>query len=58
MSKKTPPIDSPVFTIKLQKSLAERQRLLETDDVVSRLQQELQLLKREMPRTIGPFSLN
>lgn len=36
----------------------ERQRLLETDDVVSRLQQELTLLKREMPRTIGPFSLN
>lgn len=36
----------------------ERQRLLETDDVTSRLQQELTLLKREMPRTIGPFSLN
>lgn len=36
----------------------ERQRLLETDDLVSRLQQELTLLKREMPRTIGPFSLN
>ena len=36
----------------------ERQRLLETDDVASRLQQELALLKREMPRTIGPFSLN
>lgn len=36
----------------------ERQRLLETDDVASRLQQELILLKREMPRTIGPFSLN
>lgn len=36
----------------------ERQRLLETDDVVSRLQQELVLLKREMPKTIGPFSLN
>jgi Lon protease-like protein len=36
----------------------ERQRLLETDDVASRLQQELTLLKREMPRTIGPFSLN
>jgi Lon protease-like protein len=36
----------------------ERQRLLETDDVSARLQQELALLKREMPRTIGPFSLN
>jgi Lon protease-like protein len=36
----------------------ERQRLLETDDVSSRLQQELALLKREMPKTIGPFSLN
>jgi Lon protease-like protein len=36
----------------------ERQRLLETDDVVKRLQQELALLKREMPKTIGPFSLN
>jgi Lon protease-like protein len=36
----------------------ERQRLLETDDVTQRLKQELALLKREMPRTIGPFSLN
>jgi Lon protease-like protein len=36
----------------------ERQRLLETDDVSARLQQELALLKREMPKTIGPFSLN
>lgn len=36
----------------------ERQRLLETDDVTSRLKQELDLLKREMPKTIGPFSLN
>lgn len=36
----------------------ERQRLLETDDVAIRLEQELALLKREMPRTIGPFSLN
>jgi uncharacterized protein len=36
----------------------ERQRLLEIDDVSKRLQQELVLLKREMPRTIGPFSLN
>jgi Lon protease-like protein len=36
----------------------ERQRLLEMDDVTQRLQQELALLKREMPRTIGPFSLN
>jgi hypothetical protein len=36
----------------------ERQRLLEIDDVSQRLRQELALLKREMPRTIGPFSLN
>jgi Lon protease-like protein len=36
----------------------ERQKLLETDDVQRRLQQELALLKREMPKTIGPFSLN
>jgi uncharacterized protein len=36
----------------------ERQRLLDTDDVASRLKQELVLLKREMPKTIGPFSLN
>jgi Lon protease-like protein len=36
----------------------ERQRLLEIDDVAGRLQQELALLKREMPKTIGPFSLN
>ncbi len=36
----------------------ERQKLLETDDIGARLQQELVLLKREMPRTIGPFSLN
>jgi hypothetical protein len=36
----------------------ERQRLLEIDDVGQRLQVELTLLKREMPRTIGPFSLN
>ena len=36
----------------------ERQRLLELDDVTARLEQELELLKREMPRTIGPFSLN
>ena len=36
----------------------ERQALLETDDVASRLRQELELLKRDMPKTIGPFSLN
>ncbi len=36
----------------------ERQKLLEIDDVAQRLRQELALLKREMPRTIGPFSLN
>jgi Lon protease-like protein len=36
----------------------ERQRLLETDDVANRLERELVLLKREMPKTIGPFSLN
>jgi Lon protease-like protein len=36
----------------------ERQRLLEMDDVSARLEEELALLEREMPRTIGPFSLN
>lgn len=36
----------------------ERQRLLEMDEVSARLQQELVLLKRELPKTIGPFSLN
>ncbi len=36
----------------------ERQKLLEIDDVGQRLRQELALLKREMPRSIGPFSLN
>ena len=36
----------------------ERQRLLEVDDVAVRLERELEILKREMPRTIGPFSLN
>jgi Lon protease-like protein len=39
----------------------ERQHLLEIDDVAGRLQQELNLLKREnrpAPGTIGPFSIN
>jgi Lon protease-like protein len=39
----------------------ERQQLLELDDVASRLQQELTLLRREnrpASRTIGPFSVN
>jgi uncharacterized protein len=36
----------------------ERQKLLEMDDVATRLREELVLLQREMPRTIGPFSLN
>jgi Lon protease-like protein len=39
----------------------ERQHLLELDDVASRLQQELSLLKREnrpAPSSIGPFSIN
>jgi Lon protease-like protein len=39
----------------------ERQQLLELDDVASRLQQELSLLKREnrpAQSTIGPFSIN
>src|SRR5205823_1157783 len=42
----------------IQVSPAEQQRLLEIDDVGLRLRQELEMLKREMPRTIGPFSLN
>jgi Lon protease-like protein len=39
----------------------ERQHLLEMEDVTSRLQQELALLKREnrpAAKTIGPFSIN
>jgi ATP-dependent Lon protease len=39
----------------------ERQQLLEMDDVASRLQTELELLRREnraAPGTIGPFSVN
>ncbi len=39
----------------------ERQQLLELDDVASRLQQELTLLRREnrpAAKTIGPFSIN
>lgn len=39
----------------------ERQRLLELDDVTARLENELELLKREnrpAPKTIGPFSVN
>src|SRR5438132_4191242 len=39
----------------------ERQHLLELDDVASRLQEELALLRREnrpAPSTIGPFSVN
>jgi Lon protease-like protein len=39
----------------------ESQRLLECDEVAARLEQELELLKREnrpAPKTIGPFSIN
>lgn len=39
----------------------ERQRLLELDEVTSRLQKELEFLKREnrpAAKTIGPFSIN
>ncbi|MBV9131494.1 MAG: LON peptidase substrate-binding domain-containing protein, partial [Chloroflexi bacterium] len=36
----------------------ERQKLLELDDAAARLRAELALLEREMPKTIGPFSLN
>jgi ATP-dependent Lon protease len=39
----------------------ERQQLLELDDIAGRLQQELNLLRREnraAARTIGPFSVN
>jgi Lon protease-like protein len=39
----------------------ERQHLLELDDVSTRLQEELSLLRREnelAPETIGPFSIN
>jgi uncharacterized protein len=62
---KAPP-DLPADPLRLSYRIAatlfvdprERQRLLELDDVSSRLRQELILLKREMPKTIGPFSLN
>jgi ATP-dependent Lon protease len=39
----------------------ESQQLLELDQVAGRLEQELELLKREnrpAPKTIGPFSMN
>jgi Lon protease-like protein len=36
----------------------ERQRLLEINDVGQRLEHELALLRRERPKSIGPFSLN
>ncbi len=39
----------------------ERQHLLEMNDVATRLQQELKILRREnkpLPKTVGPFSLN
>ena len=66
LSAKRQPPELPADPVRLSYRIAatlfvdprERQRLLETDDVSSRLQQELTLLKREMPRTIGPFSLN
>jgi hypothetical protein len=43
MSKKTPPIDSPVFTIKLQKGLADRHRL-PFADVISVLEEVRQMI--------------
>ena len=45
----------------LQVHPRECQRLLELDDAASRLEKELELLKREnrpAPKTIGPFSVN
>jgi hypothetical protein len=39
----------------------ERQKLLETNDVAARLEDELNILRREnraQPKSIGPFSLN
>ena len=55
MSKKIPPIDSPVFTIKLQKGLAERQRL-PLADVISVLEEVRQMIAdvgREIQRDLG-----
>ncbi len=60
------PAELPTDPVQLSYSVAatlyvpphERQRLLEMDDVAARLEEERVLLKREMPRTIGPFSLN
>src|SRR5437868_4673820 len=56
----TKPAEVPADPLRLSYSVAstlyvpadERQRLLETDDVAARLEQEQVLLKREMPRTI------
>jgi len=55
VSKKTPEIDSPVFTIKLQKGLAERQRL-PLADVISVLEEVRQMIAdvgREIQRDLG-----
>lgn len=55
MSKKIPEIDCPVFTIKLQKGLAERQRL-PLADVISVLEEVRQMIAdvgREIQRDLG-----
>jgi hypothetical protein len=55
VSKKTPPIDSPVFTIKLQKGLADRYRL-PLSDVISVLEEVRQMIAdvgREIERDMG-----
>ena len=53
MSKKTPPIDSPVFTIKLQKGLAERQRQMldttEEEQALASLDRALEEAARHKP---------
>ena len=55
MSKKTPAIDCPVFTIKLQKGLADRQRL-PLADVIAVLEEVRQMIAdmgREIQRDRG-----
>lgn len=55
MAKKVPPIDSPVFTIKLQKGLADRQRL-PLADVISVLEEVRQMIAdvgREIQHDLG-----
>jgi hypothetical protein len=55
VSKKTPAVDSPVFTIKLQKGLADRQRLPLADvlTVLEEVRQMIADVGREIQRDLG-----